>query len=205
MVVGSFPDPPPTPSCTTTLGSVSIFLSRLFSWMRVRVSHADTPAAEAMANVEIAVTAYQGTCFMNSITSFTGSSSLAEVEINLRRGPKPRQDDDIDTGAGAGRGRGSDCADVREAQLAAILSLDLDAQGLTKLAAGVFEGLRSLTNLHLPRNGTTELEPGTFDGLTSPGCRSVTPFSCLVGEVVRPDPEGCVLSSWEARCSSPAI
>ena len=130
-----------------------IFLSRLFSWMRVRVSHADTPAAEAMANVEIAVTAYQGTCFMNSITSFTGSSSLAEVEINLRRGPQPRQDDDIDPGAGAGRGRGSDCADVKEAQLAAILSLDLDAQGLTKLAAGVFEGLRSLTNLHLPRNG----------------------------------------------------
>ena len=59
------------------------------------------------------------------------------------------------------------CADVTDAHLAAITSLDLSNDGITALAAGDFDGLTALTNLNLRNNSLSTLPAGVFDGLTA--------------------------------------
>ena len=62
----------------------------------------------------------------------------------------------------------SNCANVTDAQLAAITSLDLANYGITALAAGDFDGLTSLTTyLQLWGNSLSTLPAGVFDELTS--------------------------------------
>ena len=60
------------------------------------------------------------------------------------------------------------CADVTDAHLGAITgTLDLDAAGLTALAAGDFDGLTALTYLLLQNNSLPTLPAGVFDELTA--------------------------------------
>ena len=61
------------------------------------------------------------------------------------------------------------CANVTDAHLAAIASLDLSGQGITALAAGDFDGLTALTGLDLSTNNLTELPDGVFNGLPALG------------------------------------
>ena len=62
----------------------------------------------------------------------------------------------------------TDCADVTDAQIAAITGdLDLRSEDITALAAGDFAGLTALTRLLLSENSLTELPAGVFDELTS--------------------------------------
>ena len=59
------------------------------------------------------------------------------------------------------------CADVTDAHLAAITSLDLSNDGITALAAGDFDGLTALTQLYLNRNSLETLPAGVFEELTA--------------------------------------
>ena len=61
----------------------------------------------------------------------------------------------------------TDCADVTEAHLAAITSLDLANTGVTALQSGDFDGLTSMTTLRLQQNTVAELPVDLFDELTS--------------------------------------
>ena len=61
----------------------------------------------------------------------------------------------------------ADCADVTEAHLAAITTLDVANKGVTALQSGDFDGLTSMTILRLQQNMLTELLVDLFDGLTS--------------------------------------
>ena len=55
----------------------------------------------------------------------------------------------------------SNCANVTDAHLAAITgNLNLDAKGITALAAGDFDGLTALTVLGLGDNSLTRCPPG---------------------------------------------
>ena len=56
-------------------------------------------------------------------------------------------------------------ADVTEAHLAAITSLDLNDKNITSLKVGDFDGLTNLTELHLNGNALTSLPSGIFDEL----------------------------------------
>ncbi len=57
------------------------------------------------------------------------------------------------------------CADVTEAQLAAMGWLDLGNLGIPRLGSGDFAGLKALTRLDLSGNELAELPPGIFAGL----------------------------------------
>ena len=59
------------------------------------------------------------------------------------------------------------CADVIDAHLAAITTLNLATAGLTALASGDFDGLTALTRLDLNNNSLSTLPAGVFDQLTS--------------------------------------
>ena len=59
----------------------------------------------------------------------------------------------------------SDCAAVTAADLATIISLDLDYAGLTSLQAGDFAGLTELTGLGLVGNSLSSLPETVFSGL----------------------------------------
>ena len=58
-------------------------------------------------------------------------------------------------------------ADVTEAQVAAITSLNLRNKGISKLKIGDFSGMTSLLNLNLFGNQLRSLPTGTFNGLTA--------------------------------------
>ena len=60
-----------------------------------------------------------------------------------------------------------DAANVTEAQVAAITSLNLRNKGITKLKTGDFSGMTALSNLNLYRNNLHRLPPDIFDGLTA--------------------------------------
>ena len=55
--------------------------------------------------------------------------------------------------------------EVTEAHLAAITSLDLNWENITRLKAGDFDGLNNLTGLQLANNRLSTLPPGIFDNL----------------------------------------
>ena len=59
------------------------------------------------------------------------------------------------------------CADVIDAHLAAITTLNLATAGLTALASGDFDGLTALTRLDLNNNSLSTLPAGVFDELTA--------------------------------------
>ena len=59
------------------------------------------------------------------------------------------------------------CADVIDAHLAAITTLNLATAGLTALASGDFDGLTALTRLDLDDNSLSTLPAGVFDQLTA--------------------------------------
>ena len=59
------------------------------------------------------------------------------------------------------------CADVIDAHLAAITTLNLATEGLTALASGDFDGLTALTRLDLDDNSLSTLPAGVFDQLTA--------------------------------------
>ncbi len=61
----------------------------------------------------------------------------------------------------------TDAANVTEAQVAAITSLNLRNKGIAKLKIGDFSGLTALTNLNLFGNQLSSLPPGIFNGLTA--------------------------------------
>ena len=68
-------------------------------------------------------------------------------------------------------GLGKPCAEVSEADLASVRSLDLSGRGIGsegagRLAPGAFDGLLGLASLNLSGNALTRLEPSLFDGLT---------------------------------------
>ena len=61
----------------------------------------------------------------------------------------------------------TDAANVTEAQVAVITSLNLRNKGIAKLKIGDFSGLTALTNLNLFGNQLSSLPPGIFNGLTA--------------------------------------
>ncbi len=61
----------------------------------------------------------------------------------------------------------TDAAAVTEAQVAAIISLNLRTKGISELKTGDFSGLTSLTSINLFKNNLRSLPPGIFYGLTS--------------------------------------
>ncbi len=58
-------------------------------------------------------------------------------------------------------------AEVTEAHLAAITTLDLRNKGITELQSGDFSGLTGLTNLNLYNNELSSLPDGIFEGLAA--------------------------------------
>ena len=76
----------------------------------------------------------------------------------------------------------SNCADVTDAQLAAITgTLDLGTKGITALAAGDFDGLTALPGLNLRNNSLSTLPAGVFDSERADAaltrCNPGAPFS----------------------------
>ena len=61
----------------------------------------------------------------------------------------------------------TDCADVTETHLAAIMNLNLSNKSITALKAGDFDGLTALETLNLSRNQISTLTAGVFDELTA--------------------------------------
>ena len=61
----------------------------------------------------------------------------------------------------------TDCADVTETHLAAIMNLNLSNKSITALKAGDFDGLTALETLNLSRNQISTLPARVFDELTA--------------------------------------
>ncbi len=87
-------------------------------------------------------------------------TSFAEITPVVDRTTEVR--DAIVTAAGA-----NSAADVTDAQLAAITSLNLRSKGITALKSGDFSGMTGLTNLNLYGNELSSLPDKIFEGLTA--------------------------------------
>ena len=79
----------------------------------------------------------------------------------------------------------NNAADVTEAHLAAITSLNLRGKGISALKTGDFSGMTGLTSLNLYNNQLSSLPDGIFEGLTSLttirlGRNAVDPFPFIV-------------------------
>ena len=88
------------------------------------------------------------------------NTSYADITPVSERTPQVR--DAIVTAAGV-----NTAADVTEAHLGAITSLNLRAKSISALNSGDFSGLTGLTNLNLYGNELSSLPDGIFEGLTA--------------------------------------
>ena len=117
---------------------------------------------ETKVSYTVIVSVSDGNGGSDSVTVTINVTDVDETLINLPFRDRTQQVQDAIVAAVPGVDA---AADVTEAHLAAITSLDLNDKNITSLKVGDFDGLTNLTALTLIDNALTSLPSGIFDGL----------------------------------------
>ncbi len=121
---------------------------------------------ETKSSYSLTVSVSDGNGGTDSTAVTINVTDVDETPINLPVSERTPQVRDAIVAAVPGV---NNAADVTEAHLAAITSLNLDTKSITSLKVGDFGGLTNLTQLLLGNNALTSLPSGIFDELKNLG------------------------------------